>query len=31
MTPESIMPQQAAAAGIPTGELYSMVIEELFA
>jgi D-alanine-D-alanine ligase len=31
MTPESIMPRQAAAAGIATGELYSMVIENLFA
>ena len=31
MTPESIMPQQAKAAGITTAEVYSMVIEELFA
>ncbi|HOF21129.1 MAG TPA: D-alanine--D-alanine ligase [Bacteroidales bacterium] len=30
MTEESIIPKQAAAAGIPLKDLYSMVIEDLF-
>jgi D-alanine-D-alanine ligase len=30
MTEESLVPQQAAHAGISTGDLYSMVIEDLF-
>jgi D-alanine-D-alanine ligase len=30
MTEESIIPKQAAAAGIPLEDLYSMVIEDLF-
>jgi D-alanine-D-alanine ligase len=30
MTIESLVPQQAAAAGIPLEELYSIVIEDLF-
>ena len=30
MTPESLVPQQAVAAGLPLEELYSMVIEDLF-
>jgi len=30
MTPESIIPKQAEAAGIDLQELYSMVIEDLF-
>jgi D-alanine-D-alanine ligase len=30
MTPESLVPKQAAAAEIPLSELYSMVIEDLF-
>jgi len=30
MTMESIIPKQAKAAGIDLGELYSMVIEDLF-
>jgi D-alanine-D-alanine ligase len=30
MTPESIIPKQAAAAGISLKDLYSMVIEDLF-
>ncbi len=30
MTEESIVPKQAAAAGIKPGDLYSMVIEDLF-
>jgi D-alanine-D-alanine ligase len=30
MTAESLVPKQAVAAGIPLGELYSMVIEDLF-
>jgi D-alanine-D-alanine ligase-like ATP-grasp enzyme len=29
MTPESIIPKQAEAAGIDLQELYSMVIEDL--
>lgn len=31
MTPESLVPQQAKAAGIPLEELYSMVVEDMFA
>jgi D-alanine-D-alanine ligase-like ATP-grasp enzyme len=30
MTGESIIPKQAAAAGISLEDLYSMVIEDLF-
>lgn len=30
MTQESLIPKQAAAAGITTGELYSMAVEDLF-
>ena len=30
MTPESIIPQQAAVFGISQTDLYSMVIEDLF-
>ena len=30
MTEESLIPKQAAAAGIPVEELYSMVVEDLF-
>jgi D-alanine-D-alanine ligase len=30
MTPESLIPKQAAAAGIDLGDLYSMVTEDLF-
>lgn len=30
MTPESLLPKQAAAYGIDAGDLYSMVIEDLF-
>jgi len=30
MTPESILPKQAAVYGISQPELYSMVIEDLF-
>jgi D-alanine-D-alanine ligase len=30
MTEESIIPKQADAAGIPQGELYSVVVEDLF-
>ncbi|TAL72350.1 MAG: D-alanine--D-alanine ligase [Bacteroidetes bacterium] len=30
MTAESLVPKQAAAAGIPLEELYSMVVEDLF-
>jgi len=31
MTEESIVPKQSQAAGIPLGELYSIVVEDLFA
>lgn len=30
LSAESLIPKQAAAAGIPAGDLYSMVIEDLF-
>jgi D-alanine-D-alanine ligase len=30
MTPESLVPQQARAVGIPLSELYSMVVEDMF-
>jgi len=30
MTPESIIPRQAAVFGISQADLYSMVIEDLF-
>jgi hypothetical protein len=30
MTEESLIPKQAKAAGIDLGELYSMVVEDLF-